>query len=122
MTFSLSSIVVGSLLMLVQVLAALPWVALVFLNPDEIAALFRAMKQTGTYGARLLLRIGIALVVAVIAGIAALALERSALETVGKVYGAVLQLQLTIDFFIVAFIVLLRVWPKGGAVAQAAFR
>ncbi len=37
-------------------------------------------------------------------------------------YGAVLQLQLTVDFFIVSFAVLLRVWPKGGAVAQAAFR
>ena len=33
-----------------------------------------------------------------------------------------LQVQLTIDFFIFFFLVLLTVWPKGGAVAQAAFR
>ena len=40
----------------------------------------------------------------------------------GHVYAAVLQLQLTVDFFVLFFPVLLPLWPKGGAVAQAAFR
>ena len=38
------------------------------------------------------------------------------------VYGSLLQLQLIVDFFIVGFPLLMKVWPKGGAVAFAAFR
>src|SRR5947209_13708980 len=102
MTFSLSSIVVGSLLMLVQVLAALPWLALVLFNPDEIAAFVRSVRKPGAFGSQVLFRVLLVGALIVVAGVASLALERSALEAVGKVYGAVLQLQLTVDFFIVA--------------------
>jgi ABC-2 family transporter protein len=38
------------------------------------------------------------------------------------VYGAVLHLQLIIDLFLLLPHVLIRVWPKGGAVAYAAYR
>ena len=38
------------------------------------------------------------------------------------VYGTTLQFQLMIDFFLVGFPLLMLVWPKGGAVAYAAFR
>jgi hypothetical protein len=48
--------------------------------------------------------------------------ERNALEVCGYFYGVALQLQLFADLFILAFLVLLKVWPKGGAVALAAFR
>jgi ABC-type transport system involved in multi-copper enzyme maturation permease subunit len=40
----------------------------------------------------------------------------------GRVFGAVLHVQLTLDFFALAFPLLLLVWPQGGAVALAAFR
>jgi ABC-type transport system involved in multi-copper enzyme maturation permease subunit len=48
--------------------------------------------------------------------------ERGTLERGGRLYGAVLQLQIVFDIFVFAFLVLLRIWPKGGAVAVAAFR
>lgn len=48
--------------------------------------------------------------------------ERDTLEFAGKCYAAVLQLQLTADFFVLVFLLLLKIWPKGGAVALAAFR
>jgi hypothetical protein len=38
------------------------------------------------------------------------------------VYGSVLHLQLIVDVFILIFVALLFVWPKGAAVALAAFR
>jgi len=40
----------------------------------------------------------------------------------GRVFGAVLQVQLTLDFFALFFPLLLLLWPQGGAVALAAFR
>ena len=61
-------------------------------------------------------------VAALAVGVGQLAIFRQSSETAGIAYGAVLQLQLTVDFFIVAFALLLAIWPKGGAVAQAAFR
>ena len=119
MIFSPSTIAIGSLLMLIQVLAALPWLAIVFLNHEEILGIFRGMRSIG-WGAGLRLVVGLVLIV--VAGTANLSLERTSLETAGKVYGAVLQLQLTVDFFIVCFAGLLWLWPKGGAIAQSAFR
>ena len=43
-------------------------------------------------------------------------------EIYGRLYAAVLQIQLTADFFVLFFPALLWFWPKGGAIAQAAFR
>ena len=40
----------------------------------------------------------------------------------GRVYGSVLHAQLTADLFVLAFFLLLRIWPKGEAVALSAFR
>jgi ABC-type transport system involved in multi-copper enzyme maturation permease subunit len=40
----------------------------------------------------------------------------------GRVFGALLQIQIFIDCFVLVFFVLLKVWPHGGAVALAAFR
>jgi ABC-type transport system involved in multi-copper enzyme maturation permease subunit len=44
------------------------------------------------------------------------------LQLLGRVYGAVLLLQLAVDLLVLFFALLLLVWPKGGAVAVAAFR
>lgn len=40
----------------------------------------------------------------------------------GRFYMSILHLQLTADFFVLVYAVMLAVWPKGGAVALAAFR
>jgi hypothetical protein len=48
--------------------------------------------------------------------------DKAGLEILGRIYGALLQAQITLDVFILGFALLLVVWPKGGAVALAAFR
>jgi hypothetical protein len=48
--------------------------------------------------------------------------EGSALEVWGQIYAATLQVQLLLDAFIGVFALLLLLWPKGGAIALAAFR
>jgi hypothetical protein len=119
MTFSLGTILVGALLLLIQVLAALPWLSLLFLSPAERTALRRQ-----PYGQAILVRaavvLGIVLVTPAVFGF--FVQERGALEVSGHIYAAVLQLQILADLFILVFALLLWVWPKGGAVALAAFR
>jgi len=103
-----------SVLALIQLLAALPWLAAV--DPRTFFSYLRR-PESWLYGL-----IG---VVAVGAG-AALFLEnntdRNTLAGYGRIYGAVLQAQLTADFFVLVFAVALKLWPKGGAVAHSAFR
>jgi hypothetical protein len=47
--------------------------------------------------------------------------DTGSLEIAGRAYAAVLQTQFTVDLFILLFALVLKVWPKGGAVALAAF-
>src|SRR5205085_567200 len=98
-------------LSLMQLLAAVPWLVLLFRRPPGRAKGWLAQGLTGAFVAIFLPMLAFMSLV-----------ERSYLETGGQVYTLLLQVQLVIDFFILAFFVLLRVWPKGGAVAQAAFR
>src|SRR5439155_885059 len=46
----------------------------------------------------------------------------STLESSGRLYGSLLHLQLSVDLLVGVFTVLLLLWPKGAAVALAAFR
>jgi hypothetical protein len=119
MTFSLGTILVGALLLLIQVLAALPWLALLFLNRAQLTELRRR-----PFARPVLVRaaavLGACLLAPAVFGV--FVQERTALEVCGHIYGAALQLQLLADLFILAFVVLLAVWPKGGAVALASFR
>ena len=119
MTFSVSTILVGVVLILIQVVAALPWLAAVFMTPRD----WQDLKGKAFSGP-MLLRAGAALLVAVALPVVFgfFVQGREALELCGRVYGAVLQLQLLADFFVAVFVLLLAVWPKGGAVALAAFR
>src|SRR5262245_15424010 len=48
--------------------------------------------------------------------------DPSNLARLGRVYGSLLHFQLAADFFVGAFWLMLTLWPKGGAVALAAFR
>lgn len=119
MTFSTSTLLVGFVLMLVQLLAALPWLSLAFVSSADWQALRRR-----PFSSWLLNRLAIALAVCVAVPFLVLLLvqNRESLEIVGRLYGGVLQMQITVDLFILLFALVLWLWPKGGAVALAAFR
>jgi hypothetical protein len=125
---SLSALLVGIALVLVQALAAVPWVFIVFAPRDlAVHGLWRYLRNpfATPEGRLLLLCVGGGILASALilpAVFFTLVRDKDTIENWGRLYGAVLQLQLTIDFFIVIFPLLLLVWPKGSAVAQAAFR
>jgi hypothetical protein len=101
--------------MLIQVIAALPWLLTAALNWEEVkASLSRPATVLGVVGTI----IGLGL----LEGLGLGFLDPETLETVGKLYGALLHLQLAADLFVFVFLILLVVWPKAGAVGLAAFR
>jgi ABC-type transport system involved in multi-copper enzyme maturation permease subunit len=112
----------GILLVLAQLLALLPWA--LFLGGDRLRLWVR---QKGGV-AKLLLPGGGAVLgsVLVVAGLFALFLttvqDKATLQGWGRFYAAILQAQLIIDLLVALFVAMLQLWPKGGAVAMAAFR
>ncbi|HJT78397.1 MAG TPA: ABC transporter permease [Gemmataceae bacterium] len=122
MNLSLTQIGLGLLLVLIQALAAVPWV----LAWNWQALTSRRPGAAGR-GAGLAVPLLVALAVVVVGGVAAgfflgTVGDRDSLAAWGRFYGALLEAQLTADLFVVVFAVLLAAWPKGGAVALAAFR
>src|SRR6059058_502949 len=112
----------GILLVLIQVLAALPWVFALVGNREMIRRLLSSNYSEMVVKAVMpfLLLIGVGGVApALLLGFVQ---DKSTLEMWGHVYGAALQLQLTVDLFVLLFAALMPLWPKGGAVALAAFR
>ncbi|MCS7045169.1 MAG: ABC transporter permease [Gemmataceae bacterium] len=109
-----SSFLVSALLIAVQELAMLPWL---------LALGTRTRQRLGTVGLWLQ---GTA--IAVIGGAVAAAYMVSdpnnadTMRYWGRFYLSILHAQLSVDFFIAVLAVLLGVWPKGAAVALAAFR
>lgn len=111
MNFNLSLLGLGYLLVLLQAGAALPW--LLAFNREGLrtsrAWLFAFLGVVlfgGLLGPPLLSAIQ----------------DPSTLESLGRFYGSVLHLQLGLDLFVVILAGMLLIWPKGGAVAFAAFR
>jgi hypothetical protein len=119
MNLTPGTILVGSLLLLAQLLLALPWLALTFLTRED----WRELRRK-PFAPWVVQRLAVALVVCVGAPIAFLAFiqDRPSLEITGRAYAALAQAQITVDLFIGAFALVLWAWPKGGAVALAAFR
>jgi hypothetical protein len=108
-------ILAGTLLSLVQVLAALPWLAV--LDPKTFRA---AIERPVTWLVAVAGIVGAGLALALFIGVVQ---DPERLRLWGRIlFGAVLQAQLTVDFFVLAFWLLLLLWPQGGAVALAAFR
>jgi ABC-type transport system involved in multi-copper enzyme maturation permease subunit len=103
-----------SVLCLVQFLAALPWLAAV-----DPRAFLTHLRRPASWAYAL------GGVAAAGAGLA-LFMENNAdaawLARYGRIYGSVLQLQLSADFFVLVFAAGLALWPKGTAVALSAFR
>ncbi len=105
----------GILLAIIQFVAALPW--LYAIDP-------KGFKQTAASGLGMAY-VGVGLLAAG-AGMAAFMGYKSDPQNLAwfgrYVYGALLHLQLLIDLFLLLPQIAVRVWPKGGAVAQAAYR
>jgi hypothetical protein len=128
MSLSFSTILIGMLLVLLQLVAAIPWLLVAFAKREVFVQGFvtsgKILLSTRT-GQRVvgLVFSGVLLVcMAFPALFFSLTRDPDAVENWGRLYGAVLQTQLLADFFVLLFPLLLLVWPKGGAIAQAAFR
>jgi hypothetical protein len=135
-------LLVGTLLGLVQLAAAMPWVAV--LDPvgfktwsrslvrssqeafmqEGVLLIGTALKKMLMSVRRLLILIGgtILGLVVLLTLIYISSLSPDQMALFGRLYAAVLQLQLSADFFVLFFLGLLKVWPQGAAVGLAAFR
>lgn len=114
MNSTLESILVGTLLCLVQFIAVLPWLATL----DA-----RAFRQAAGRATSWLIALGAVVGAGVAVGLFIdVVQDPGRLLIWGRLFGGILHVQLTLDFFAVLFPLLLLVWPQGGAVALAAFR
>jgi ABC-type transport system involved in multi-copper enzyme maturation permease subunit len=105
----------GFILVLIQLLAAIPWVWV--LSQESFPT------SVATLGRRLLPRLaGLVIGTALAAFGLASWTDREVLASAGRFYGVVLHFQILLDLFVLFFVVLLRLWPQGAAVALAAFR
>jgi len=108
-----SLIIFCTALIVIQELAALPW--LVALGNRTRHRLREPLFWAQGAG----LAIGLGLLAAYFLNESS---DPSTLRRWGRFYMAVLHLQLGADLFVLVLAVLLRFWPKGGAVSFAAFR
>jgi hypothetical protein len=126
MTFSTTAYLVTLFLLLIQLAAALPWVILVFFRREGLLRSLQKwgdnLRTSGQMVRGLASYVLLPLAGVLLAPLLFLSGASGTLEAIGYFYGAVLQIQLLIDAFIAVFVLLLRYWPKGGAIALAAFR
>src|SRR5262249_27586664 len=113
-TSFLTLFVFSTVLCLAQYLAALPW--LMALDAKLIRSYLRNLRALG-WTALALVAAGLLTAVVLQANS-----DREVLARTGRIYASVLHVQLAADFFVFVFAGLLAVWPKGAAVALAAFR
>ena len=110
----------GLVLSLIQVVAAVPWAGAV--GWDLISSWFRQPGQGGPVG-KVLTILGVIVGIALVPVVLMVTIhDRETLEWWGRIYGSILHLQLSLDAVAVPLVAILWVWPKGGAVALAAFR
>ena len=118
MNISFSQWLIESGMMWIQVLACLPWLYVLFFATkpsNEVKTkgnLSFPLATLGLFGTGALLPLVLHVFVQ----------ETNGLEIAGRTYAAILQAQILGDGFLLAFFLILKIWPKGGAVAQAAFR
>lgn len=102
------------ILVLVQFVAALPW--LYAISPKGFRETLKSPSAIATYVIGV---IGLTIAVAFFMSYRG---QSDSLKTFGRAYAFALHLQLIFDFFIIVPALLTLVWPKGGAVALATFR
>jgi hypothetical protein len=100
-----------AVLVLIQAVAALPWLLVLVRRPHRPWLQGTAL----VLGALVALRIVRAILAMTWA-------TDNVLDFLGRTYGSVLHLQLLADLLVAVFALLLKFWPKGAAVALAAFR
>jgi ABC-type transport system involved in multi-copper enzyme maturation permease subunit len=102
------------LLAAIQFLVALPWLWAV--DPDGFK---KQARSAAGWGAAVGVVLGITLTLDLL-----FSFQRSSpiFNFIGRCYGSILHLQLLADAFVIVLQLLLLAWPKGGAVALAAFR
>lgn len=109
----ISLFILGTILVGLQELAMLPW----------LIALGQRTRQRVREGKFWLQGVGIALGGGLIfAYFMYESNDPTVLARWGRFYMSILHLQLGVDFFVLLYFLMLTVWPKGGAVALAAFR
>lgn len=101
----------GFLLFIVQGLAAIPWVMLITRY---------SLQKERTFYLKVLGGAGLGGVVFVF--ILRSNSDPAIVALWGRIYASILTLQVGIDLFILTYYLLLTFWPKGGAVALAAFQ
>src|SRR5262245_11859988 len=111
-SFSLGLVFTGTVMALIQFLAALPW--LIALDPPFFKEQAKKPAALG-YAGLGVLGVGVVFTVGFFR-------DPTNLELIGRIYASLLHIQLAIDFFVIVPRLLLLVWPKGGAVALASFR
>src|SRR5437016_2550202 len=100
-------------MMVLQACASVPWlVAIDWRNR-------RWLRQVKIWGSGLAIAIALGAGWAYFVGASS---DGRDLVRWGRFYMSALHLQLAADFFVVVFWLLLKLWPKGGAVALAAFQ
>jgi hypothetical protein len=110
----MQSYFVATGLMLLQVLAALPWLAAI--DPEQAKS---AVRRPGTW----LALAGFVLAGgAVLLGAMLFRSDPAKLEFDGQLFASILHLQIGFDIIVGIMALLLWIWPKGGTVALAAFR
>jgi hypothetical protein len=111
-----TALLAGLVLCLVQFLAAAPWLTVVTVGS------LRPLVDRSVLRLLLPQALGAWAVASVLAGVGLHAVpDPDTLSLLGRFYGALLNLQLGLDFVILALGFLLLIWPRGGAVARAAF-
>jgi hypothetical protein len=121
MSSLLSQYGIGFVLIVFQAVAALPWLAL--LATDQAGQSWFQDSRGKVIPGRFLAALGIVIGLGIVPpALFSVVQDRDNLERFGRIYGSILELQLIADVIIGLFSVLLLVWPKGAAVALAAFR
>src|SRR5262245_57052808 len=105
---------IGVILAAVPFAAAVPWLAAADLEGFKTLA-----RQPKSWGQSLAGLAGAGLLFALLLGSVQ---DQERLQLWGRTYASILQILFTADVFVVVLLVLLVVWPRGGAVALAAFR
>ncbi len=120
--FLLHFFAVGLALMVIQCLAALPWLTVVLLPSGKQFSWRRQFLGNENLVRNLSIATGVIFCSLLLAVLFWYLPDQIWQERLGRGFAAILHLQLILDLFTILIGGLLLIWPKGAAVALAAFR